>query len=358
MNILILGNNTKFAYLFKTFSNNVYILLDLKNNNTTNRLSDEINDYIPIQTNCHKDRPLYLVKKAHEVRKIINEKDINVVFSNRKDDMISTFIACLFIFRKIIKLVTFHNSYAWLNKNKVKQLIKILKLCTDGNIALSHLSYDQLISDIRLAKKTLYLPNIVQSSDFVCKTEYKFFDSFKVCNVGVVDKHKNQSLIIEAVKHLAIFYPKIHFEVHLIGDILDTEYLKTPILSCNKINNLVVFLEGRKDLSYIKHNLQYYDLYMATSKLEMSPYNILEAQASGLPILASDTYGHNDLIVNNYNGVLFDLSDYADMINKIQKLFIDEQFRKFLGLNSRKRLESEDNVFSHSVKLKEFIESL
>jgi glycosyltransferase involved in cell wall biosynthesis len=56
-------------------------------------------------------------------------------------------------------------------------------------------------------------------------------------------------------------------------------------------------------------------LFITTSKWEGYPYNILEAQALGLPVVAFDIAGCNDMIDNGINGfVVKDLNQFADKI--------------------------------------------
>ncbi len=57
------------------------------------------------------------------------------------------------------------------------------------------------------------------------------------------------------------------------------------------------------------------DLFVTTSKWEGYPYNVLEAQAIGLPVVAFDIAGCNDMIDSGVNGfVVKDLAAFADRV--------------------------------------------
>jgi len=57
------------------------------------------------------------------------------------------------------------------------------------------------------------------------------------------------------------------------------------------------------------------DLFITTAKWEGYPYNVLESQALGLPVVAFDIAGCNDMIANGVNGfVVQNLDEFAEKI--------------------------------------------
>lgn len=48
--------------------------------------------------------------------------------------------------------------------------------------------------------------------------------------------------------------------------------------------------------------LQSSDLYLSTSRFEGLPYGLIEAASVGLPIVASNVKGNNEVVNNGYNG--------------------------------------------------------
>lgn len=60
------------------------------------------------------------------------------------------------------------------------------------------------------------------------------------------------------------------------------------------------------------------DIFISTSKWESLPFNILEAQAIGLPVIAFDIPGPQDIITNGETGFLVkNEQEFYDMIEKI-----------------------------------------
>lgn len=57
--------------------------------------------------------------------------------------------------------------------------------------------------------------------------------------------------------------------------------------------------------------LEQADWYISTSRFEGLPYGLIEAASVGLPILASDVKGNNEVVKDSYNGFLFHSEEEA-----------------------------------------------
>ena len=65
------------------------------------------------------------------------------------------------------------------------------------------------------------------------------------------------------------------------------------------------------------------DLYLSTASYEGLPYSILEAMRAGVPVLATDIVGNNELVFEGVNGKLFPVGD----VNRACELIM-EQYKK------------------------------
>lgn len=81
----------------------------------------------------------------------------------------------------------------------------------------------------------------------------------------------------------------------------------------------------------IKH-LKSCDLYLSTSRFEGLPYGLIEAISVGLPIIATDVKGNNEVVINGYNGYLFQREETA--IKYIEEFLNNEIDYKMLSSNS------------------------
>jgi glycosyltransferase involved in cell wall biosynthesis len=69
------------------------------------------------------------------------------------------------------------------------------------------------------------------------------------------------------------------------------------------------------------------------------PVTILEAMASGLPVIATRVGGVPEIIENNVNGYLVETENPQEIAEALLKLLQDEQLRKYISGNSRKKAE-------------------
>jgi len=92
-------------------------------------------------------------------------------------------------------------------------------------------------------------------------------------------------------------------------------YLITGEISNNEILN-----EYRKN---------YYDIFISVSETEGLPVSIMEAISFGIPIIATDVGGTNEIVKNNVNGWLinkdFDVKDLANKIIDINEMDEDKK---------------------------------
>jgi glycosyltransferase involved in cell wall biosynthesis len=75
-----------------------------------------------------------------------------------------------------------------------------------------------------------------------------------------------------------------------------------------------------------------------TSLWEGLPISVLEAMVSSLPVVATDTGGINEVVVEGITGYLVKPRDMPDMCGKVSLLLNDDQMRKKIGSQARESL--------------------
>ncbi len=116
------------------------------------------------------------------------------------------------------------------------------------------------------------------------------------------------------------------------------------------IKNHVIFL------GYIKNMNELYpccDVAVSTSRIEGLPFNIMEAMASGLPVIASDIKGHKELTTHGENGLLFESENLEELTDQIIKMYITTGFRERCRSISLEKVKlfSLDRVFPDIMKV-------
>ena len=93
----------------------------------------------------------------------------------------------------------------------------------------------------------------------------------------------------------------------------------------------------RNDVAEIMRGL---DLFVLPSLREGISNTILEAMATGLPIVATRVGGNPELISENQNGLMVPPSDPTAMLKAIQPYFLDPRLRRSHGSEGRRKVES------------------
>ena len=90
-------------------------------------------------------------------------------------------------------------------------------------------------------------------------------------------------------------------------------------------------------------------VYLSTSRFEGLPYALIEAASVGLPLVATDVKGNNEVAINHENGLTFRTAEEG--ASAIRKVLNDKQTYERMNLNSRKLYEERFtiNAMIHSL---------
>src|SRR5262249_49854085 len=80
------------------------------------------------------------------------------------------------------------------------------------------------------------------------------------------------------------------------------------------------------------------------TRADMSPWVILEAMATGRPVLATRTGGIPDMVQDGKTGFLIEPEDRATLAERLHLLLTDAKLRQCLGKTGRKLVEQEFNA--------------
>jgi glycosyltransferase involved in cell wall biosynthesis len=82
------------------------------------------------------------------------------------------------------------------------------------------------------------------------------------------------------------------------------------------------------------------NLFVFPSRHEGMPNAVLEAMASGLPVVASNIAGNEELIIHGKTGLLVPPENPQVLRDELRKILPDSEGRMKMGLESRKRVEN------------------
>lgn len=152
-------------------------------------------------------------------------------------------------------------------------------------------------------------------------------DKFLIISVVRFNPQKNILAILDIAKKLS---DEKNFIFILIGDGEEKPLIEKKI-SESDIEN--VQLLGYQN--NVKEYLHASDLFLSTSLWEGLPYSLLEAVRAGVPIVASDVTGNNEVVFDKQNGYLFRLDDVDSAVNLLKELKSSSKILETFAQNSK-----------------------
>ena len=157
---------------------------------------------------------------------------------------------------------------------------------------------------------------------------YATADKFLGEGARVILTASSQASAEKAVERLKEKYPDI--KLLLVGQGELEEQLKSQVKE-QHLEDWIEFLGYRKDVDKL---LALSDVLVTASYREGLPVNIMEAMASGLPVICTDVRGQRELIHNNRNGYIYEIDNEDEFKNAVIKLMTEEDMReKFASAN-------------------------
>lgn len=150
-----------------------------------------------------------------------------------------------------------------------------------------------------------------------------------------VTHRKGLNYLIEAVAKLAPRYPKI--EARIMGDGNAKTELEEQVRNL-KIENKVELI-GRIPREEIMPYYEEASVFVMASFNEGMSNAMLEALATGLPIISTPTGGAEELVKDGVNGYLIKYKDSDDIGKKLEILINDQKLREKMGEASRRIAE-------------------
>lgn len=103
---------------------------------------------------------------------------------------------------------------------------------------------------------------------------------------------------------------------------------------CKKLAEKLGVAERVRFPGYVTNMAAWYgisDVAVTSSRSEGLPFNVMESMYMGLPVVASAVKGHEDLIRDGENGLLYPYGDHAAFATQIRKLFQSPVLCEFMG---------------------------
>lgn len=164
----------------------------------------------------------------------------------------------------------------------------------------------------------------------------------RVLTVSRLHEDKGIEYSIRAIGHLISSYPLLSVEYRIVGDGPLEESLKQLTRDLD-LSGQVHFI-GALDQTGVIEQLLEADVFLLTSLHEGLGMALLEAQAVGLPIVATETDGIPEAVDPNRSAVLVTPKDIEGTAQQLYNLLMEPERRQRMGQAGRRHVERNFDV--------------
>jgi glycosyltransferase involved in cell wall biosynthesis len=182
--------------------------------------------------------------------------------------------------------------------------------------------------------RAVYIPNGVERRFFVPREYGERREGVRLLWAGTWLDQRGIFYLREALRRLAPRIPNMTLTIAgpgapaeeilgFFGDQLAGKILVRPTVPAKRMPEL-----------YVEH-----DAFVFPSLMEGLPTVIMEAMASGMPVITTETCGMPDVVEHDFNGLLVPPADAVALENAIERLAGSVELRRRLGLAARESME-------------------
>ena len=293
-------------------------------------LSDEC-DFTEEEIECKKKYSLgfknkfYLLSCVWKLKKIIKKQKPSIIHSHL---FYSSLISRLSCPRDIPLIYSLHNEMSRNVFNNSKILTILEKKTIKKNHSVMAVSknvlqdYENTFGEMN---NSYVIENFILDKFFTGSPAKDSTNSekLKLIAVGNIKNQKNYGYMVKAFENLKGF--EISIDIYGHGNDTDFKKLQAKI----EEKDLPIFLKGGAD--NIDKILPNYDLYVSCSSYEGFGISVIEAMASGLPLLLSDLPVYHEVTMDN--ALFFDVENPLSLVTLIKEILDGKLNFKKLSLN-------------------------
>ncbi len=299
-----------------------------------------------------------------KIAQLARDERIDIIHTHGQGPLLYTCLAKLF-YREYHLVHSEHIKFEIETTSPIKFLLynSVLYRIIDSFLSISdHLEQYYSTKFPFLKSKITTITNgidIDQFNEMDCKIVASARESFSVAknakiigNISVLRDQKDHASLIRAMQTVLHHVPEAVLVIAGDGPLRN----KLERLTCElAIQDSVVFLGYRNDVSIL---LRTFDVFALTSLFEGLPLCLLEASASGTPIIVTDVEGNNELIKNNINGLLAQAKSPEEIGLKIVELLTNSDLAKDLSERGKQIVLEKFNQAVMVERYKQFYSSM
>ena len=169
----------------------------------------------------------------------------------------------------------------------------------------------------------------------------------KIIGIGRLDANKNWSLLVKSCEHLSAL--GMNFIAVIFGEGPEKNNLLDQIKHAKLQEKLILAGSIPKTSRF----LPLFDLLCSCSNSEGMPNTIMEASLAGLPVLATNAGGTNEVVDDYQTGILVEQNNLREFQEKLFYLASNEEERIKMGLSGQEKIR---NKFSSESMVRKTVE--
>jgi lipopolysaccharide heptosyltransferase II len=303
---------------------------------------DQVNDLLALgavhyKLPVHKKSLINIIKMIPKLAEIINKEKIDIVHARSRVPAWIAYFACRRT--RAVFITTCHGYYK-------RHLFSFVMGWAKSVIAPSNVIARHMIEHFGVPYERVKL--IPRSVDL---ERFKYIDPFKKrkkdFNVGIIGRMtpiKGHLHFIKAMAKVARANPNV--KIWIVGDAPASKdaYKEQVRVLVQRLGlwHCTEFLGNQKDIPNILSHLDL--LVLATTTQEAFGRVIIEAQAAGVPVVATAVGGVIDIIEDQKTGLIVPPSDPQAMADAIMKVQKDKELARQLAENGYKKVKEKYNV--------------
>lgn len=150
-------------------------------------------------------------------------------------------------------------------------------------------------------------------------------ESPRILYVGRLDGNKRPDWVVDAF----LAADTDDFKLHMIGSGPRKETLEERVVDSSRQNDISFC--GQIPRSEVLHQMRKAAVFILPSRFENCPNVIVEAMASGCPVIASGTMGARELVTDGKTGILFNRKSKEALTTALDSLVESESRRRELA---------------------------
>ncbi|MBU1726554.1 MAG: lipopolysaccharide heptosyltransferase II [Candidatus Omnitrophica bacterium] len=289
------------------------------------------------QLPVHRKSIFLMLKLVPQVVDIIRKEEIDIVHARSR---VPAWIAYLATRRtNAVFITTCHGYYK-------KHPFSFAMGWAKRVIVLSNIIGRHMIDDFKVPYDRIRL--VPRSADLE-KFKYsslkdKRKEEFNIGIIGRITPIKGHRHFIKAMAKVARIVPNL--KIWIVGDAPQSrQNYKEELQLLTKrlgLEHCTEFLGTQRDIPAVLSHLNL--LVLATTSHEAFGRVIIEAQASGVPVVATQVGGVVDIIEDGKNGLLIPPEDPAAMAEAVTRIYRDEGFALSLAENAYRKVKEQYSV--------------